>query len=140
MTESNIPRKRFLQGAGAAVIGAVALPAQATATTVESKQQIPPGFSYAPGNPPEVLPIKVVRGVIESVDEGQILVRSGSSVESVPLGAKPFIWKDGPVWPRHAASRLTVGEPVTISGVTDAQGVYLDVQHVWAGSAAEVNL
>lgn len=142
MTDSRkFPRKRFLKGAGVTVIGAAAIATDSTmVAAAEGQRQPPRGFSYAPGKAPEIMPTKDVYGFIDSVDDRQIVVRSGSSVEVAPLDAKPFIWKDGPVQPRHAALRLTVGDPVTISGVTDQGGHYLDVQHVWVGLIPHVDM
>lgn len=110
MTDSTFSRKKFLQGAGATAFGAMAsatVPSVATAATATA--QLPSGFSYAPGDPPKLQPVKDVRGFIESITEQRIVVRAGTSVEVVDLNAKPFIWKNGPVQPHRAAIRLRVG-------------------------------
>lgn len=127
-------RKRFLTGAAGGVVGTfvVSQSQGSSATTgVAVAVQPPQGFSYAAGKPPKMQPIKTVRGVVELVDDRQIVVKTGQDLEVALLAERPFIWKNGPVQHRHAAKRLKAGDAVTLSGVTDPAGTYTDIQHVW---------
>lgn len=139
MAKSRISRKRLLQGFGvAAVAGTLGIAQTRSAssdavTKSPNPASLPDGFSYAGGKPPQVLPVKEVRGVLVSVDDATIVVEAGKTVDVISLDSKPFIWKNGIVYPERAASRLRVGEPVTIDGVTDSDGAFLDIQHVWVG-------
>lgn len=135
MSKTRISRKRLLQGFGlSAIAGALGItPGRASASQATRAHggPLPQGFSYAAGNAPQIQPVKEVRGRIASVDDTAIVVRAGKTDDVVPLSSKPFIWKNGIVYPARAASRLRVGEAVTIDGVADAHGVFLDIQHVW---------
>lgn len=136
MSKTRISRKRFLQGFGLSAIAGTLGIGQGRASASEATGTLhagplPQGFSYAPGKAPQVQTLKEVRGLIASVDDTAIVVRSGKTDDVVPLSSGPFIWKNGIVYPEVAASRLRVGEAVTIDGVADADGVFLDIQHVW---------
>lgn len=136
MSTARISRKRLLQGFGlSAMAGMLGItPSRASAgeaTRTRHAGPLPQGFSYAAGNAPEIQPLKEVRGLIATVDDTAIVVRSGTTDDVILLSSKPFIWKNGTVYPECAASRLRIGEAVTIDGVADADGVFLDIQHVW---------
>lgn len=140
MNDKTVNRRRFLGGVigSIGVAGLLGLPREASGSVGGSPQRLPEGFSYAPGEPPPVQPVKAVSGVISSVDDRQIVLQVGSEAVPVPLAGKPFVWKDGVVQLRQIGSRLKVGEPATISGVTDDAGDYLDIQHVWVNLPAGV--